>query len=888
MTDPGSLHDLTPAQREAVLHLEGPLLVVAGAGSGKTRVITRRVAHALTQGIEPQRVLAITFTNKAAGEMQERIAALTGGARVWVSTFHSFCARTLRRLGPRVGLRSDFTILDEDDQLVAAREAIQECGLDPKMHSPARVLHAIERWKDRLLDPAQAAQDAVGTVEQAHAAVYAAYQATLESSHAVDFGELLVKTVALLRDEGTQAQLAARHHWLLIDEYQDTNHAQYELARLLAAPHRNICATGDPNQSIYGWRGADVRNILEFTRDWSDARVVKLEENFRSTRTILRAANGLVARNPNVADFQLRTQAEEGPPIVMRVLESERDEGRWVAAQVQQELRAGTPPGEVAVFFRMGSLSRALEEALLQRGIPYRVVGAVAFYQRREVKDLLAYLRLAHNPDDELAFQRVVNVPPRGAGRVTLRALRARADDAASSLFAALPGFLGEGSGLRGRARQGLSELLALLEDLRGLAQRGEPPGELLRAILERTHYLSWLKQEFPDEAERAENVAALLAAADEFDRLHPTRPPLGPVVPVAPPPPAEGLPLFARGAPAPTPLSPDQTGEEEPEEEQLHGLAGFLEHAALVAGRDQTPDDHEQRVSLMTVHAAKGLEFLAVLVIGMEDGVFPNSRAMEAPGGLEEERRLAYVALTRARQRLYLSRANWRVWRGQSTPQRPSGFLFEIPAEVFPAGESPSELERRYAGLYEEDDHGVEDERWQRFRRRARGQEPVRPSEGVDPLPWDDEDLLPGQRPDDDDHQAAGGEDERADEDQPAARPRRGAEDARAWARPLAGGPPRGERSAGLPGGPAPAALSPAAIAAAVGRARSEDLTLGELSPGLRVFHEQFGPGVVEQVTGHDPARARVEVRFAGHGKKNLVMQYARLRRDPRQGGSA
>ncbi|MCW8140693.1 MAG: UvrD-helicase domain-containing protein, partial [Planctomycetota bacterium] len=467
------LRDLTPAQRDAVTHGDGPLLVVAGAGSGKTRVITRRVAHLIeARKVEPRRILAITFTNKAAGEMAERIAELTQGARVQVSTFHAFCARTLRRFAPRVGYRPDFTILDDADQQAAAREALVETANDPKLWGVPKVLHAIERLKDQVVLPEVALAKACSPFEKAVAEAYGYYQDLLRQNNALDFGDLLARTVELLELEDVRAALQARHQHVLIDEYQDTNHAQYLVARRLAEGQRNICATGDPNQGIYGWRGADITNILRFEEDYPDARVVKLEENFRSTRMILDAANGLIAYNRERRDTTLRPGVETddvGAPLEVKVCHDERDEARFVARRVQLRISEGTPADQVAVFYRANALSRAVEVALLERGVPFEVVGAVPFFQRKEIKDLLAYLRLVINPRDDLALQRVANVPPRGLGKATLGRIKAAARVAGASLVDAAERLAATGE-LRGRQRDALRELTASLRRLSGYA----------------------------------------------------------------------------------------------------------------------------------------------------------------------------------------------------------------------------------------------------------------------------------------------------------------------------------------------------------------------------------------------------------------------------------
>ncbi|MEZ6184825.1 MAG: UvrD-helicase domain-containing protein [Planctomycetota bacterium] len=675
MSDP--LANLTPAQRAAVTHTQGPLLVIAGAGSGKTRVITRRVAHLIQGGVQPHHVLAITFTNKAAQEMRERIAELTGGAKVWVSTFHAFCARTLRRYSERLGFPRSFTIVDNADQRTAVHEALIETKNDPKQYGIPRVLQQINRYKDQLLTPEKARAEASTPFEHVAVDAYAYYQDLLTQNAAMDFGDLLFKTVTLLEDPDTRDALSARHRYLLIDEYQDTNHAQYTVTKLLAQGHRNICATGDPNQAIYGWRGADIRNILEFERDYPEAQVVHLEENFRSTRTILEAANGLIANNTERREHTLRATQGEGDPLVLGRCESEHAEARWVAERIQRRLRAGVPRSEVGVFYRTNALSRALEVELIRRGLPFEVIGATPFYQRKEIKDVLSYLRLVHNPADDLAALRVINVPPRGVGKTTLSRLRTYAREHDLSLVAAAREAPSEV--VKGKARRGLAEFCKALDGLVELAG-DELVAPVLREIVRSTHYYDYLAKEYPEEEDRTLNVESLIGGGRDWDvachdvRLRALAAREGDDLPE----------LFKRAAPS---LDAEEEG---------WGLGGFLEHAALVAERAEEGDPDDERLALMTVHAAKGLEFDTVFVLGLEDGLFPHSRALDDPTGLEEERRLAYVAITRAKRLLHLSYAERRAWHGRSSQQTPSGFLFEVPEAAFEAGASLRDLVRR------------------------------------------------------------------------------------------------------------------------------------------------------------------------------------------------
>ncbi len=840
------LQDLTPAQHAAVVHGEGPLLVLAGAGSGKTRVITCRVAHLIDQGIDSRSILAITFTNKAAQEMQERIARLTGGAKVWVSTFHAFCARVLRRYAGRVGYGAGFTILDDADQRVAIREALLETGTDPKVYSPIKVLYAIERAKDQLKSPSDLEADAVSDFDAAAARAYGYYQELLQSSNAMDFSDLLVQAVRLLQQDDVRRLFAERYRYLLIDEYQDTNHSQYQLARLLAQEHRNVCATGDPDQSIYGWRGADITNILRFEEDYPEAQVVTLAENFRSTRLILDAANGLIRHNAERREKDLVTTGPDGAPLAFHVAADEHEEARWVARRVRERLQEGVPPEEIAVFYRVGALSRAVETGLLERRVPFRVVGSVGFYQRREVKDVLSFLRLIHNPDDDVAAQRVLNVPARGIGKGTIGKLREHAKEEGGSLVSAAAA-LAEGSAVRGKGRAGLGQFVALLERLRERAAAEPAVERVVRAVLEETSYADYVKQISAtpsEEQDRALNLEALVAGAHDFDRRFGVPAPAPLPDPLAarreepePEEPDEGedapsladLPLFAVAAPA----APAPTAEEVPappgvDDAEAGGVQGFLQQVALLSAAEEDQTD-EGKVSLMTVHAAKGLEFDTVFVIGLEEGLFPHSRALEDPSGIEEERRLAYVAITRAKKQLTLTRANWRSLHGQSRPQRQSLFLLEVPPEVFEAGCAPAEVERGYARYADSDADA-----W-----------------GADPTPWDDVGV-----------------------DEPPAgdvgrRPRR----RRTWQQPLRRPSPGEAPPPARPPAQTPGDLVASALAAADAPAGSS------LRKGDRVHHEHFGYGVVLEIAGAAHKR-RAKVRFDQHrfGVKDLVLQYARI----------
>ena len=617
------------------MHRGGPLLVVAGAGSGKTRVLTRRIAHLLATGdAAPWQVLAITFTNKAADEMRRRVVELVGrrAERMWVSTFHSACLRMLRSHAGRLGYRPGFTVYDDADSRRLVELVVADMGLDPKRLPPRSLAAVIGQAKAELCDPEAFRAQGEGTGDPYHrrvADVYGEYQRRLLAANAMDFDDLLMAAVTLLRTDGeVRAAYQERFTHVLVDEFQDTNRAQNELVVLLGREHGNVCVVGDSDQSIYRFRAADIRNILEFEERFPDARTVVLAQNFRSTGTILRAANAIIANNVGRVPKDLFTEGEEGPPLVRYRADDERDEAAWVAGEVLAlAQRESLPLGEVAVFYRTNAQSRALEEAFVRAGVPYKVVGGTRFYDRREVKDLLAYLRLVANPDDEVSARRVVNVPKRGIGGTSLARLAAWASARGLGLAAALDR-AGE-AGLAGRARKGAEELAALLADLRQLAAT-VAPAELLEAVAERTGYLAELAAERTHEADtRIENVAELVGVASEYD-----------------------------------------------------DLAELLETVALVSDADEL-DDARSRVSLMTLHTAKGLEFDTVFLVGLEDGVFPHLRALGEPVELEEERRLCYVGITRARRRLYLSHAWVRTLFGQTSHNIPSRFLAEVPAEL-------------------------------------------------------------------------------------------------------------------------------------------------------------------------------------------------------------
>jgi DNA helicase-2/ATP-dependent DNA helicase PcrA len=650
------LEGLNPQQRAAVVHEGSPLLIVAGAGSGKTRVLTHRIAYLLAErGVAPWEILAITFTNKAAGEMAARAAALTGSrARaMWLLTFHSACVRILRREASRFGYPSSFSIYDQADSQRLMALVCRELDLDTKYHPPRAMANQVSSLKNELIDYETLAASATGYREKALAEAYAEYQRRLVAAGAMDFDDLIMVTVNLLQAfPDVAAEYRARFRHVLVDEYQDTNHAQYVLVTELAgqllpgsdradpaSPPAELCVVGDADQSIYAFRGATIRNIEEFERDFPGAQVILLEQNYRSTQNILAAANAVVSRNPGRVPKRLWSEAGDGPPIIGYVADSEHDEAAFVAEEVDRLADEGLAiPGQVAVFYRTNAQSRVFEEVFIRAGLPYKVVGGVRFYERREVRDLLAYLRLISNADDEVSLRRVLNVPKRGIGDRAEEGVAAMASRQRISFARALarPADIPDLAARSARAIEAFNELIG---GLREMAVAGTPVGDLADAVLDRSGYLAELQAstDLQDES-RIENLRELVSVAREYDSR-----------------------------------SPDGT------------LADFLEQVALVADADQIPDgeDHGGLVTLMTLHTAKGLEFPVVFLTGLEENVFPHERSSGDERELAEERRLAYVGITRAEQRLYLTRAVTRTWWGRPAYHKQSRFLGEIPENL-------------------------------------------------------------------------------------------------------------------------------------------------------------------------------------------------------------
>lgn len=632
------MDDLTPSQRRAVEQTEGPLLVVAGPGSGKTRVITRRIARIVEQGVSPGNILALTFTNKAAGEMGERVGRLLPGTRVWVSTFHRFCARLLRRRAQAVGLKPNFTILDMADQRRFVRDIVRSLNFDSVHFPPERIAERISRVKNDLLTPEmfqKALEERIGTLmDSVVKQVYPEYQRRLLDSNAVDFDDLLLWVVRLLEDnEEIRSELDEHFRYVMVDEYQDTNRAQYAIVAALSRDFPNLCVTGDPDQSIYGWRGARIENILRFEADYPRAAVVRLEENFRSTKSILRAADALIAHNVRRKAKTMRTDNPEGMPVESLRFDDAQSEAQGVA----QAIRLGAELGQlkysdVAIFYRINALSREFEIALARNRVPFQVAAGQAFYDRTEVKDVLAYLRLIANPQDRSAFLRVVNVPARGIGKKSLDRLTTWADDQRLALLAAAE----QTPSIPGLPRKGALELARFAHLIGELADKQIVSiAKFVELVLQRTAYMEqWRESPTEQDQQREANVSELLNAAAQYDAAEPEHP----------------------------------------------TLEGFLETTALVADIDSV-DQAAERVTLMTLHAAKGLEFPIVYLVGVEQRLLPYERALQSddPGEYEEERRLMFVGMTRARERLWLTRTQMRAVRGQRLASIPSEFLREV-----------------------------------------------------------------------------------------------------------------------------------------------------------------------------------------------------------------
>jgi DNA helicase-2/ATP-dependent DNA helicase PcrA len=633
------LQGLNPVQREAVMHTEGPVLILAGAGSGKTRVLTHRVAYLVREkNVSPGSLLAVTFTNKAAGEMRNRIQNLVGPSSqgIWMATFHSTCARILRVEGERLGYRRNFIIYDADDQLRLITRTAKQLELDPKRYPPRLMANIISNAKNALQTPGDLAKLAEGGVEDAAAEVYKHYQETLRRNDAMDFDDLLMQSIVLFeRNPEVLEHYQERFRYINIDEYQDTNHAQYRLVNMLARKHRNLCVVGDDDQSNYSWRGADINNILSFEHDYPEAAVYKLEQNYRSTQLILEVANHVIAENQERKPKALWTENAGGEPVVHHRSESGKDEAYFAAREVERLVAdEGYSLRDIAVFYRVNAQSRLFEEVFLHQGIPYKVVGGAKFYERREVKDMLAYLRLLANPQDSVSLRRVINVPKRGIGDTSVGHVDAFARLEGLQLNEAL-GRVEEIPELGPAAVRKMAGFMQMLEELRADSRNLGLP-ELVEKIWSRTGYMAELEAEKTVEAEsRSENLKELQNVVSDFERT--------------------------------------RLGE---------GLDEFLEQVALITDIDLY-DEEEGAVTLMTIHNAKGLEYPIVFMVGMEDGVFPHMRSVRDRDGMEEERRLCYVGITRAKEKLYLVSAVHRTLYGGANYNPESRFLRDIPEEL-------------------------------------------------------------------------------------------------------------------------------------------------------------------------------------------------------------
>jgi DNA helicase-2/ATP-dependent DNA helicase PcrA len=635
LTNTDLLADLTEAQREAVIHMEGPLLILAGAGSGKTRVITRRVAYLLQQGVRPYNILAITFTNKAAGEMRQRIEALVPNSRVLISTFHSLGARLLRQYADRFNLDKNFTIYDQSDRNRLVKSALDAAGIDNVHFSPDRIEAAISKAKNQLLSPERYAEQAHDFLTQTVARVYPIYEKKLRDANAADFDDLLLlPALALRHNQELREELDARFRFILIDEYQDTNSAQYAIARGLSVDQPNLCVVGDPDQSIYKWRSADIRNILNFEKDFPDARVILLDRNYRSTKAILHAASHLIAHNKQRKPKNLVTENAQGEPVRVLTFETGMDEAEGAVRRIRAAVEEkGRRYRDFAIFLRINALSRSLEQAFVKERVPFQIVRGLAFFERKENKDVLAYLRLLLNPRDDLSFLRVVNEPARGIGKVSLEHLQAYAEPREMSLLAAAAE-VGKIPAIKGKAAKGLADFAKLMRELEGL--REQPADELIQQVLHQTGYrLNLLDSQAEEDAERLANIEELITAARQFV-----------------------------------------------EEDANRTIGDFLENITLASDVDSW-DERQDCVSIMTLHAAKGLEFSVVYMLAVEQNILPHERSQRDPEDLEEERRLAFVGMTRAKEELYLCHSKVREFRGQTLYAMPSVFLEEMPQEV-------------------------------------------------------------------------------------------------------------------------------------------------------------------------------------------------------------
>ncbi len=647
------LAELNPAQREAAGATDGPVLILAGPGSGKTRVITHRIAYLIkTCGVSPRRIMAVTFTNKAAREMETRLHRLVGGRlkELTLGTFHAICARILRRDGQAIGVDPKFVIYDDEDQISLIKRATKEIGLDPKQHAPRAISSAISAAKAQIIKPPDYAGQTRSYFEEVVGRVYERYQQILTESSALDFDDLLMKTVLLFRsDADVLDRYQSRYHHIQVDEFQDTNLVQYELVKQIGGKYRNICVVGDPDQSIYSWRFADLRNILSFEKDFPEAKVILLEQNYRSTQKILETADSIIQANRQRKPRELWTENDPGEPPTIMETYTEQEEAQFVVHEIEGLVaRKQAVLSDCAVMYRTNAQSRVLEEAFIRYGTPYKLVAGTRFYERREVKDIIAYLRLIQNPADTVSLLRVINVPQRGIGQQTLAKLSAWAQSRGESQYRALHAIKGAGEDadipFNPRIAKALTGFIGMIDDF--IARSRElPPAKLFDLIVKRTGYESYLMQQ-PGGEERWDNVLELRTLVKQYSDLEPSQ-----------------------------------------------GLAAFLEGVALVSDVDGL-DESVEAATLITLHQAKGLEFPVVFIVGMEDGVLPHFRSFDDPVQMEEERRLCYVGVTRAKQRVYLVRAFRRSLMGNTVVNKPSRFLADIPRSLLAGADRPLERE--------------------------------------------------------------------------------------------------------------------------------------------------------------------------------------------------
>ncbi|MCP4267863.1 MAG: UvrD-helicase domain-containing protein [Candidatus Brocadiaceae bacterium] len=631
------LDNVTESQKEAITHIDGPILVIAGAGSGKTRVITRRVGYLVEKGIKPANILSITFTNKAANEMKERLGEFLDLRGMWVSTFHAMCSRILRSEIEHLDFTKNFSIYDAADQKKCIKDVMNELNLDTTNWRPGSVAVSISNAKNELLSAGKFAEYKSGYYNDVVSKVYTRYQQSLEANNALDFDDLLFKIVDLFKKfPEVLERYQERFKYILIDEYQDTNHAQYAITQLLAQRYENICATGDPDQSIYGWRGANIRNILNFEKDYPDTKTVCLEQNYRSTKNILHAASEVIKNNMSRKPKSLWTENSEGSKLRIVYCDDEHIESKEIATNISEFVKNGNTHSDIAIFYRTNAQSRVLETCLLREGIPYTIVGSVEFFKRKEIKDLLSYLKLCSNPNDDLSFERIVNVPKRGIGPTTINRLKVWASLHNTNLLEATTN-VQDISEIKAKSSKSVRNFWETVSELHKLST--SPVMEFVKQVIERIGYVDYLVESYEsDSEERLENIEELANAANEYDDANP-----------------EG------------------------------SLQGFLEEVALISDLDKW-DDKTNTVTMMTLHAAKGLEFPIVFIAGLEEGLLPHKQSMDSDDDVEEERRLCYVGITRAQKELFLLHSRYRAKYGQRSACVPSRFLSEIPEDVVDA----------------------------------------------------------------------------------------------------------------------------------------------------------------------------------------------------------